>query len=125
MFSTVLLHNWQRSCIKNQNNLNRFGKAATTPADTITRFPNQCGIMIPFQMLIGQLPFLIMQLYATFTATEPDKSCDLKVYFEKGSFLIEYFEMNATLRQGENGCLQLDNIGSHQAITGKLIAPNP
>ncbi len=31
----------------------------------------------------------------TFTALEPDKSCDLKLYFDRGSFLIEYFEMNA------------------------------
>jgi hypothetical protein len=33
----------------------------------------------------------------TFTAIESDKSCDLRMYFEKGSFLIEYFEMGATL----------------------------
>jgi hypothetical protein len=33
----------------------------------------------------------------TFTAIESDKSCDLRMYFEKGSFLIEYFEMNSTL----------------------------
>ena len=33
----------------------------------------------------------------TFTATETDKSCDLDILFDKGSFLIEYFEMNATL----------------------------
>lgn len=32
----------------------------------------------------------------TFTAIEPDKSCDLKLYFDRGSFLVEYFEMNAT-----------------------------
>jgi hypothetical protein len=32
----------------------------------------------------------------TFTAIEPDKSCDLKMFFEKGSFLIEYFEMNSS-----------------------------
>lgn len=32
----------------------------------------------------------------TFTALEPDKSCDLNMLFEKGSFKIEYFEMNAT-----------------------------
>nr|MBP7498000.1 hypothetical protein [Bacteroidales bacterium] len=31
----------------------------------------------------------------TFTTIEPDKSCDLKMYFEKGTFLIEYFEMNS------------------------------
>jgi hypothetical protein len=31
----------------------------------------------------------------TFTAVESDKSCDLQIYFQKGSFLIEYFEMNA------------------------------
>jgi hypothetical protein len=31
----------------------------------------------------------------TFTATEPGKSCDLKLFFEKGTFLIEYFEMNS------------------------------
>ncbi|HET6557794.1 MAG TPA: hypothetical protein VFG54_10805 [Prolixibacteraceae bacterium] len=33
----------------------------------------------------------------TFTAIEPDKTCDLLIFFEKGSYLIEYFEMNATL----------------------------
>ncbi len=29
-----------------------------------------------------------------FTAIESDKSCDLKMFFDNGSFLIEYFEMN-------------------------------
>jgi len=33
----------------------------------------------------------------SFTAVESDKSCDLKIYFDSGSFLIEYFEMNATV----------------------------
>ena len=33
----------------------------------------------------------------TFTTIESGKSCDLKMYFETGSFLIEYYEMNATL----------------------------
>ena len=33
----------------------------------------------------------------TFTSIESGKSCDLKMFFEPGSFLIEYFEMNATL----------------------------
>jgi len=33
----------------------------------------------------------------TFTAIEPDKNCDLLMFFEKGSYLIEYFEMNATV----------------------------
>jgi hypothetical protein len=33
----------------------------------------------------------------TFTAIESGKSCDLKMFFEPGSFLIEYYEMNATL----------------------------
>jgi hypothetical protein len=33
----------------------------------------------------------------TFSAIESDKACDLSMYFEKGSFLIEYFEMNAAL----------------------------
>lgn len=33
----------------------------------------------------------------TFTALEPDKSCDLLMFFEKGTFKIEYFEMNATV----------------------------
>lgn len=33
----------------------------------------------------------------TFTALEPDKSCDLNMFFEKGTFKIEYFEMNATV----------------------------
>ena len=32
----------------------------------------------------------------TFTAIEPDKFCDLNMQFEKGSFKIDYFEMNAT-----------------------------
>jgi len=33
----------------------------------------------------------------TFTAIESGKSCDLKMFFEQGSFLIEYYEMNATV----------------------------
>ena len=33
----------------------------------------------------------------TFTAIESGKSCDLRMIFEPGSFLIEYYEMNATL----------------------------
>jgi hypothetical protein len=32
----------------------------------------------------------------TFTAIESGQSCDLKIYFDKGSFLIDYYEMNAT-----------------------------
>lgn len=32
-----------------------------------------------------------------FTAIEPDKTCDLLLFFEKGNYLIEYFEMNATV----------------------------
>ena len=31
----------------------------------------------------------------SFTAIEPDKACDLQITFDKGSFLIEYFEMNS------------------------------
>ena len=31
----------------------------------------------------------------TFTAIESGKSCDLKINFDKGAFLIEYFEMNS------------------------------
>lgn len=31
----------------------------------------------------------------TFTAIEPDKSCDLKLFFDRGAFLVEYFEMDA------------------------------
>ena len=33
----------------------------------------------------------------TFTAIESDKSCDLTMFFDKGSFKIEYFEMNSTV----------------------------
>ena len=33
----------------------------------------------------------------TFTALEPDKSSDLKIYFDGGTFLIEYYEMNSTI----------------------------
>lgn len=33
----------------------------------------------------------------TFSAQESNKSCDALMLFERGSFLIEYFEMNATL----------------------------
>jgi hypothetical protein len=32
-----------------------------------------------------------------YTAIEPDKVCDVNLVLDKGSFLIEYFEMNATL----------------------------
>jgi len=35
--------------------------------------------------------------YQTFTAIESDKSCDLNLIFEKGTFKIEYFEMNSTV----------------------------
>lgn len=31
----------------------------------------------------------------TFTAIEPGKACDLKMFFEAGSFLIEFYEMNS------------------------------
>lgn len=37
------------------------------------------------------------KLTQTFTAIEPDKTCDLRINFEKGIYLIEYFEMNATV----------------------------
>lgn len=33
----------------------------------------------------------------TFTAIDSGKSCDLLIYIDKGDFLIEYFEMNATV----------------------------
>jgi hypothetical protein len=33
----------------------------------------------------------------TFTAIESGKSCDLKMFFEPGSFTIEYYEMNTAL----------------------------
>lgn len=33
----------------------------------------------------------------TFTAIESGRPCDLKMTFDKGSFLIEYFEMNSTV----------------------------
>jgi hypothetical protein len=33
----------------------------------------------------------------TFNVTEAGRSCDLKMWFDTGTFLIEYFEMNATL----------------------------
>lgn len=33
----------------------------------------------------------------TFTAIEANKSCDLNLFFPAGSFLIEYYEMNATV----------------------------
>ncbi len=32
----------------------------------------------------------------TFTAIDPDKSCDLMMYFDPGSFKIEYYEMNSS-----------------------------
>ena len=74
------------------------GKAATTPADTITPVPKPMWYYDPFSNANWSITVFDNANYTqTFTATEPDKSCDLKVYFEKGSFLIEYFEMNATL----------------------------
>jgi hypothetical protein len=74
------------------------GKAATTPADTITPGPKPMWYYDPFSNTNWSITVFDNANYTqTFTATEPDKSCDLKVYFEKGSFLIEYFEMNATL----------------------------
>jgi hypothetical protein len=74
------------------------GKAATTPADTITPVPKPMWYYDPFSNTNWSITVFDNANYTqTFTATEPDKSCDLKVYFEKGSFLIEYFEMNATL----------------------------
>jgi hypothetical protein len=33
----------------------------------------------------------------TFTAIESGKDCDLRIFFTKGRFLIEYFEMNAVM----------------------------
>lgn len=45
--------------------------------------------------LISQLDF---DSYSqTFTAIESGKSCDVKMSFDKGSFLIEYFEMNSSV----------------------------
>lgn len=74
------------------------GKAATTMADTITPVPKPMWYYDPFSNTNWSITVFDNANYTqTFTATEPDKSCDLKVYFEKGSFLIEYFEMNATL----------------------------
>ncbi len=74
------------------------GKAATTPADTVTPVPKPLWYYDPFSNTNWSINVFDNANYTqTFTATEPDKSCDLKVYFEKGSFLIEYFEMNATL----------------------------
>lgn len=45
----------------------------------------------------------------TYTAIESGKSCDLLLYFEEGTFLIEYFEMNATMptRQKIINCKRL------------------
>lgn len=38
-----------------------------------------------------------MQNYTqTFTAIESNKSCDLNIYFDRGTFLIEYFEMDSS-----------------------------
>lgn len=42
-------------------------------------------------------PMDIKTFSQTFIAIEPDKVCDATLFFDKGSFLIEYFEMNATL----------------------------
>lgn len=50
----------------------------------------------------SEINWLISTLYIdgdsqTFTTIEPGKSCDLKMSFDKGSFLIEYFEMNSAV----------------------------
>jgi hypothetical protein len=40
--------------------------------------------------------FDINKMTQIFTALESDKTCDLQISFERGTYLIEYFEMNAT-----------------------------
>jgi hypothetical protein len=74
------------------------GKAATTPADSIT------PVTLPVWYYSAETNinwsvsiFDNTNNTQTFTAIASDTSCDLRMYFEKGSFLIEYFEMNATL----------------------------
>lgn len=41
--------------------------------------------------------FNMINYTQTYTALEPGKLCDLKMFFDKGSFLIEYFEMNSAV----------------------------
>ena len=74
------------------------GKTTNTLTDTI----NPVAIPVWYYTLGTSInwsitDFDLTNYTQTFTAAESDKSCDLRMYFEKGSFLIEYFEMNSTV----------------------------
>ena len=81
---------------------------ALSTSDTAkTQAKDSSGVAIPLASAIwyyavgSEINWLITDFNTsnhtqTFTSIETGKSCDLKMFFDKGSFLIEYFEMNAT-----------------------------
>jgi hypothetical protein len=74
------------------------GKTSTTLADTINPTAIPVWYYSPETNTNWSVSIFDNTNYTqTFTAIESDKSCDLRMYFEKGAFLIEYFEMSATL----------------------------
>ncbi len=75
-----------------------YGKTSATQADTIT--PPYIPVWYYSPETNNNWSISIFDNVnhtQTFNAVEPGKSCDLRMYFEKGSFVIEYFEMGATL----------------------------
>jgi hypothetical protein len=66
--------------------------------DTITPVPVPLFGYDPFSNTNWAIPsFDDVNYSQTFTAIDSDKSCELEMFFEAGSFKIEYFEMNSIL----------------------------
>jgi len=66
--------------------------------DTITPVPVPLFGYDPFSNTNWAIPSFDNVKYSqTFTAIDSDKSCELEMFFEAGSFKIEYFEMNSVL----------------------------
>ncbi len=74
------------------------GKNTTTPNDTITPVPVPVwGYNHDSNINWSISTFDNINYTQTFTAIESNSLCDLRILFEKGSFLIEYFEMNSAV----------------------------
>jgi hypothetical protein len=74
------------------------GKSSTSLADSINPVAMPVWYYSPETNTNWSISIFDNTNYTqTFTAVESNKSCDLRMSFEKGSFLLEYFEMGATL----------------------------
>jgi len=74
------------------------GKTTTTLTDTINPVATPVWYYVFGTSINWSITDFDLTNYTqTFTAMGSDKSCDLKMYFDKGSFLIEYYEMNSTV----------------------------